>query len=59
MGHLCESLSRSENTLRRWIKRGPPTEHDRYKLALACGLDDERAYQLSLEGRRFRAKETA
>jgi hypothetical protein len=46
---LCEAINRDEKTLDRWLKNGIPDRHARsvFKLALACGLNEEDALKLT------------
>ncbi len=46
---LCLAVKKSEQTLVRWIKSGVPTQHDAYRIALACGCSDEEALSISQE----------
>lgn len=49
MTTLCLGVGKSERTVQRWIQLGVPTPNDTYKLALACGLSEQKALALAGE----------
>lgn len=46
---LCEAVGKSERTLDRWMESGIPNAHDAFKLALACGCEEQEALRLARE----------
>ena len=46
---LSKAVKRSERTFERWLRQGIPTQHDAYKLALACGCTRNQALALACE----------
>lgn len=46
---LCDAVGKSELTLDRWRKNGVPDAHDAFKLALACGCEEQEALRLARE----------
>ena len=47
--HLCIAIDRSEVTLWRWRNEGVPSTREAFKLAVACGLNEEEALKLAKE----------
>lgn len=46
---LCKAVKKSEITFDRWMKNGIPDAHDAFKLALACGCEEQEALRLARE----------
>lgn len=47
---IAEKTGRTRRTVTRWIEQGVPDGHTAYLVALACGIEDERALAI---GHRF------
>jgi hypothetical protein len=50
MAALTKAVNKSDRTVRRWFKKGVPTSHDAYLLALACGCSEQEALALASLG---------
>ncbi len=46
---LCDAVGKSEKTLDRWMESRIPDAHDAFKLALACGCEENKALRLARE----------
>lgn len=56
---LCVAIGRTEATLSRWLKNGVPTTNHAFKLAVACGVEEQEALRIAREEAPVAAREPA